>query len=211
MDRTSVLLVEDDNLTRSTLVPALGNLGLHFPQPASDFNQAVESFRTHQHDALLTDLDLGSGPSGLDLAHYLRKSAPRLGVVFLTSFEDPRLLRDSSAKLPSGSKYLVKQSLMSPDQIASAISAAIASRSRPFPETDYPFLDHFSPVQLETLTLVAKGLSNAEIAQRRGVSVKAVEKTVRLIAEDLRLAPDSPSNLRVSMARAYMRLTGGKG
>lgn len=211
MTMVKVLLVEDDNLTRSTLAPTLSGLGLLVPQPASDFNLAVESFRTHQHDALLTDLDLGSGPSGIDLAHYLRKSAPKLGVVFLTSFEDPRLLSDATAKLPAGSKYLVKQSLIDPNQIAAAIDEAIEARSRPFPETDYPFLDQFSPVQLETLRLVARGLSNAEIAKLRGVSTKAVEKTIRLIADELQLAPDSTTNLRVSIARAYVKFTGGKG
>jgi DNA-binding NarL/FixJ family response regulator len=60
------------------------------------------------------------------------------------------------------------------------------------------------------MQLVAEGLSNSEIAKQRFVSEKAIEKTIKLIAEQLQLAPDSSKNLRVSITRAYLKLTGGK-
>lgn len=206
-----MLLVEDDNLTRSTLTLSLNSLGFETLDPASDVASAVESFRKHNHDVLVADLDLGGGPNGLDLAALLRKSNPKLGVVFITSFEDPRLQRESQYRLPSGAKYLVKQSLLDASEIAVAIQEAVDARSRPYPETAMPFLDGFTDIQLTTMQLIANGLSNSEIANQRGVSTKAVEKTIKHIAELLSLAPGSETNLRVSIARAYLKLTGGKG
>lgn len=206
-----MLLVEDDNLTRSTLALSLTSLGFEVLEPAGNLAAAVESFRKHNHEVLVADLDLGGGPNGIDLANLLRKSNPKIGVVFITSYEDPRLQRESQYRLPGGAKYLVKQSLLDASEIASAIMQARVERARPFPETAMPFLNDFTDVQLATMHLIAQGLSNSEIAKQRAVSLKAVEKTIKHIADDLSLAPDSTKNLRVSIARAYLKLTGGKG
>lgn len=210
MSNIKVLLVEDDNLTRSTLALSLGALGFEVPGPSSSLVEAVESFHQHRQDVLVADLDLGIGPNGIELAHLLRASYPKLGVVFITSFEDPRLQSESQIRLPAGSKYLVKQSLLDASEIGKAIELAISARLNPFSETDAPFLERFTTVQLSTMQLIAKGLSNSEIAKQRSVSLKAVEKTINKIATGLQLAPDSTTNLRVSIARAYLKLTGGK-
>lgn len=209
-EATSVLLVEDDNLTRSTLALALTSLGYLVPEPATSLVAAAESFQKYRQQVLVTDLDLGSGPNGIDLALLLRKTDPKLGVVIITSFQDPRLQRESQYRLPGGAKYLVKQSLLDASEIASAIDQARSARLRPYPETDAPFLNSFTEVQLSTMQLIAKGLSNSEIAKQRGVSLKAVEKAIKNIASALQLAPDTATNLRVSIARAYLKLTGGK-
>jgi DNA-binding NarL/FixJ family response regulator len=206
----SVLVVEDDAFTRATLAAALEKEGFSVLGPSGNVATAIDSFNTHRQDVLLADLDLGTGPGGVELSNLLRKASPQLGVVFLTSFEDPRLHRQSLDRLPGGSKYLVKQSLVDTNQIANAIKEAKSQALLADPKFEYPSIQGFTDVQIETMQLVAEGLSNSEIAKQRFVSEKAIEKTVKLIAEQLQLAPDSSKNLRVSITRAYLKLTGGK-
>jgi DNA-binding NarL/FixJ family response regulator len=63
--------------------------------------------------------------------------------------------------------------------------------------------------QVETMRLVAEGLSNAEIAERRCVTVGAVEVAVSRIARALGIQHDRAHNQRVMITREYYRLTGG--
>jgi DNA-binding NarL/FixJ family response regulator len=205
-----VLIVEDDSFTRSTLAGSLAQAGFQVLDPASDVTEAIASFRVHRHDVLLVDLDLGPGPTGMDLVNLVRKSYPNIGVVFLTSFEHPRLKNRSHSVLPRASRYLVKQSVLDVGQIVSAIVDAHQSGQGSGSDADRPQVHGFTTTQLETMKLVARGLTNAEIAKQRFVTEKAIEKTIRLIVEQLELEPDNQVNLRVSIARAYLNMTGGK-
>jgi DNA-binding NarL/FixJ family response regulator len=63
---------------------------------------------------------------------------------------------------------------------------------------------------LETLQLLAEGMSNARIAERRSVTERSVETTIGRIARALGLAPDATRNQRVHMARVYLRSTGAQ-
>lgn len=206
----SVLLVEDDAFTRTTVEAALKQIGFEVPAPASNAAEALVSFNEFNQDVLLVDLDLGTGPSGIDLASLLRSKQPNLGVIFLTSYSDPRLHRKSEAWLPGGSQYLVKQSLVGLSDLGQAINSSIQMASKYESKLNNPSLPSFTSVQITTMQLLAAGLSNSEIARQRNVTEKAVEKSISLISSQLALAPDSATNQRVSIARAYSKFTGGK-
>lgn len=206
-----MLLVEDDSFTRSTLAGALGQEGFSILSPAANVKDGLASFKMHDHDVLLLDLDLGAGPTGLDLAFLIRRIKPQVGLVFLTSFEDPRLHSNSQKRLPDNAYYLVKQSVLDVGQIAVALRQAVADSSGSSRKAPEAPMVAFTDVQLETMRLVASGLTNAEIAKARYVSEKTVEKSIKLIAEQLNLAPAPNTNVRVAIARTYLKLTGGKG
>lgn len=213
MQRISVLVVEDDAFTRSTLVAALEFEGFDVLGPAEGAAAAVASFNRHNHDVILADLDLGIGPSGLELAWLLRKSKPELGIVFLTSFEDPRLHRSASDQLPIGSRYLIKQDLADRSQISQALRFSvsegrrIASSARPAGTKTAQL--NLTNTQIETLKLVSAGFSNHEIAKQRFVSEKAVEQTIKRLLGKFEISADG-KNQRVELTKAYLRLTGGK-
>jgi DNA-binding NarL/FixJ family response regulator len=63
-------------------------------------------------------------------------------------------------------------------------------------------------MQMDILSLVAKGLTTAEIARQRNVSDKAIENTISRISVQLGIVKDSTQNQRVQLTRAYMRLAG---
>lgn len=197
-----ILLVEDDDFTRTALEPALAHHGLDVVA-ADGAQAALAAFRSADIDVLVVDLDLGPGPTGLDVAIGLRRERPDLGVVVLTTYEDPRLLSTSLGALPQGARYLVKQSLTDLGLLVEAITSAAEVLTPP--ATPIPVLD-LSDAQVETLRLLACGLTNADIARTRVVEEKSVEQAVSRVARKLDI--EEGTNRRVMLARAYYRLSG---
>ena len=68
--------------------------------------------------------------------------------------------------------------------------------------------NQLTDIQLEVLIAVAQGLSSAEIAANRGVSVKAIEGVISKTHSVLGIKSSKSLNLRVQLARAYFQLTG---
>lgn len=65
-------------------------------------------------------------------------------------------------------------------------------------------LAFLTPVQQEVLALMAVGLSNAQIAARRGTRVRAVEATVSRIFTRMAPLVEIRGNARVAVTRAYL-------
>lgn len=205
------MIVEDDSFTRGTLAASLSKVGFDIVRQAGTVTEALAAFDAHSPHVCLIDLDLGPGPTGIDLAELIRKKNPRVGIVILTSYLDPRLHHPGLTRLPDGTQYLVKQSLTDVSQISSALLDSIRYSNSFMRRPDAIGRSSFTEVQLETMKLIAAGHTNAEIAKRRHVTEKAIEKTIRLIATQIDEGDLGGKNLRVSITRAYLELTGGKG
>ena len=83
MSTAGVLVVEDDAFTLSTLCAALRQHGVVVVGEASSAAQAILLANELQPSAALIDLDLGKGPTGIDLAHALREAITHVGIIFL--------------------------------------------------------------------------------------------------------------------------------
>ena len=214
MNTNGVLVVEDDAFTRSALCAALRQHDVHVLGEASSVAEAIKSTIELQPSAVLIDIDLGKGPTGIDLSHALCEAIPNIGIIFLTTYDDPRLLRSNLPPIPEGSEYLVKRNVSNIQLVTNAIDAAIASGEkiargqRAISSAVPPEFKQFTDIQIETLRLVSEGLTNAEIAEARFISEKSVEQTISRIAKILNLSSDAPRNQRVHLARIFFRLTG---
>ena len=205
MDKFSVLFLEDDGLTRSSVAAALTALGLEVTTAAS----ALEAIDAADRDCALLDLHLGKGPTGIDVARKLREKNPKIGLVFLTSFEDPRLLDKDATTLPRASTYLVKRQIFETQQLSLALRASIRNALIEGATEELPAeFANLTQVQLETLRLIGRGLSNSEIAKQRNVSIKSVEQTIGLISKKCALPTNDKLNNRVNLARVYYRMLG---
>ena len=111
MNSLRVMLIEDDAFTRTTMKAALQLQGVEIIHDTGSVGSAMKIAIAAKPDAAVIDLDLGSGPNGIDLAIGLRRAVPSIGIVLLTGFVDPRLLDPKIANLPSGSRYLIKQNI----------------------------------------------------------------------------------------------------
>ncbi len=205
VDAVRVMLVEDDDFTRVTLRAALEKYNLHVVAEAADARNAIQQAVQARAQVGIFDLDLGPGPTGIDVANGVRRMLPDFGVVILTSYEDPRLLSASLAKVPRGAGYIVKQSLADLDFLVAAVIGTLDRREA----TSAPRVD-MTDAQIETLRLLACGLTNSEIARARVVEVKSVEQTISRTAKRLGIDGDGTLNQRVALARAYYRLVGSR-
>lgn len=204
---TTALVIEDDDLMRVSLVAALASADVDVVASAKTSAEALELAHTLFPQVAMVDLHLGRGPTGVDVAHELRKNDPRIGIVFLTSFEDPRLIAETKP-LPQGSQYLLKKDVGSIDEIVEAITASLEGKNRRI-STELPSnMSQLSDVQLETLRLVAQGLSNTEIARRRQVTEKSIEASITRLLKSLNIPRDEGSNQRVQLARLYFESQG---
>ena len=82
---STILFVEDDPILALLVDDALQNAG-HDVIWASDAHEAVECFHTvGRPTALLTDVNLGPGPSGFDVARLVRARWADLPVIYVTA------------------------------------------------------------------------------------------------------------------------------
>jgi DNA-binding NarL/FixJ family response regulator len=207
---TKAMVLDDDPFTRISVVAALQHFGYQVVVDESTPAQALLRAKSAQPDVAVLDLHLGAGATGLDVAQALRRMNPRIGIVLLTSFEDPRLLSTGLPAIPRGTIYLTKQSMSNISQLKSALTESLVFEATTERNPLNPAFGTLTDVQVETLRLVAKGLSNSEIAARRSVTEKSIEQTIARVAKALRIPPDLKSNQRVHIARVYFRSIGAK-
>lgn len=206
------LLVEDDDFTRLMIATGLSSQGLEIVLSTSSASVALSQISSLKPDLAILDLHLGNGPTGIDLAVALRREHPKVGILMLTSFEDPRLLNPNLPKLPFGSVYLTKKSVGQIEVLNQAIAKAIdhkqwSGSSAPIPQP-ISSVAKLTDTQVETLRLMAQGYSNAEIAKRRFVTEKSVETSIARLAKTMGLVQDPTMNQRVHMAKVYFRALG---
>jgi DNA-binding NarL/FixJ family response regulator len=207
------MVVEDDAFTRSMIVSALQIQGIDVVSESSSVGFAIKTARLIRPDVAILDLDLGTGPTGIDLAIGLRMSLPKIGIVLLTTFEDPRLLRPSLPEMPIGSIYLTKSKVGEIEVLQKAVTKSItnmnskdkqnvSSRNK---STEMPEL---TDVQIETMRLIAQGLSNASIAKHRKISEKSVEQAISRLAAILNFTNSKETNQRVLITNYFHKMTG---
>lgn len=200
-----VLIVEDETFSRTMLTTSVQGLGFEVVGSCSNAEAALAVARDGLVEVALLDLDLGPGPSGIDIAYALREVLSSVGIVFLTSFSDPRLKDPAERSLPVGSRFLVKGRLKDAEDLRRFL---LDARHSPLRTVRVDFdVSLLTSLQIEVLRSIAVGESNARIAERQGVSEKAIERTVQRMSEALGLT-DSAGNRRVLLSRAYSELTG---
>lgn len=203
----SVLLIDDDLFTRTALSTALSSRGINVVASTDTAAVALEHLKNLNPEVAIVDLDLGPGPSGIDICHALRFQKPNLGLILLTSYTDPRIHDPSNSQLPKGCRFISKSEL---SDFKVLIEEIIIARNKPLSPTKLRTVnDHkLTDIQLEVLISVAQGLSSSEIASNRGVSVKAVEAIISKTHAALGISKSKSTNLRVQLARTYFQLTG---
>ena len=87
----SILFVEDEVLLREMVVEALQDAGYHV-QPAEDGMQALELISSSAHfDAMITDVSMPNGVSGIELVRKAKETRPGLVVVLVSGFARAQL------------------------------------------------------------------------------------------------------------------------
>ena len=203
----SVLLVEDDPFTRGLVADTLRNAGFEVTA-ATDAKSASTIFDKVDPDALVVDVNLGSGADGLELANALRSRAPYLAVLVLTRFPSPAVA-GMTHRIPPHAAFLSKDAAEDPSMIVRALESALADDLPSVSDVapDSP-LARLTPAQMAVLRMVAEGWTNAEIAAKRGSTVRAIEKLTHRTIVALGITEDSRRNARVEAVRHYVAAFG---
>jgi DNA-binding NarL/FixJ family response regulator len=208
----------DDAFELSTMAAALKMHGINVIGEARKESSAVLLMRSMQPNVLLIDMH-SSNEHSIAIATAIRKESPEIGVVILVACADLRLLGELSCNIPVGAKVVIKKSMNNVAALCDLIS-----ESRIFdPESSVTWVNgnvsvhekaleklisHLTDLQIDTLRLVANGLTNAEIGRIRFVSEKAIEQMVSRIALILDVQPDKTKNLRVQLVGEYLKWIG---
>jgi len=203
-----LLIVEDDSMMLQALSSGLIANGINNVETAKSASIAMQKFRTFKPDVSLIDIELRQGPTGVDVSHAMRKLDPNVGVVFLTSLADPRLVDSRLPELPEGSIYLRKNSVKDLGEVIEALELAISKDLKTIrAKSEDDFLD-LSKAQFEIIRLIAQGHSNLEISKIRVTTVKSTENAISRLAKKLGITNSTTASQRVLLARKYTELTG---
>jgi DNA-binding NarL/FixJ family response regulator len=209
MALAKVLVVEDDHFIRSTLSTLLSHKAFEVVGSVATAQEAMAIQQKSNPHVVISDLDLGPGPNGIDIVTALRRVSPTIGVIILTSYSDPRLADSKNSPLPKGSLYFTKSQM---HDISVLFTAIIQVKHLPLNETRKVITPEFrlTELQIDVLRLVSEGLTTASIAEARGVSEKSIEAVLKRIHTVLELPREKSLNPRVQLTRAFFALSGKK-
>jgi DNA-binding NarL/FixJ family response regulator len=214
-----VLIVIDDGFELSTLVPALRLHEMDIIGEARSESMALNLLNRLQPDVVLLDMHV-AGISAIKIAVNLRKAKPEVGIVILESCSDVRLLGDRNMDIPMGSKIILKKSATDLLILCAAISDSQLSAKENhevswingsvsiYEKSLQELLLHLTDAQVQTLRLVADGLTNAQIGRVRYTSEKAVEQIISRVAQEFNIQPDRNRNMRVQLVNEYYKWLG---
>jgi DNA-binding NarL/FixJ family response regulator len=196
-----VLIADDQNLVRTGLRMILREGGIPVVAEAADGGEAVAAALRHRPDVVLMDIQMPE-MDGLEATRRILAAQPGSGcrIIMLTTFDLDRYVYEALAAGASG--FLLKH--VSPEHLIAAVrlvrsgdallAPSITRRlvERFAPRTSVPPLVHgdlagLTPRELEVLRLLARGLSNAELAAELTLGEATIKTHVARILAKLQL------------------------
>ena len=206
--KRSLLIVDDDQFLASLLASLLQshNFETHV---AHDVSSAMKLLRTTDLDAALVDINLGAGPSGIQLATALEKSYPGIGIIFLTRTPDLVAAGINPKSLPKGSGVVGKDNLENSTELLDAIESVLSQNSpvRHDASSKSP-ISTLTAHQLEIIKDVESGLTNKAIASKYEITERSVERALQAIFAKLGIDQTDQINPRVEAIRQYVKHVG---
>ena len=200
MTALRVLIADDDDLMRAGLRAVLSSDNtISVLAEAGDGREAVSRTRALRPDVVLMDVRMPS-MDGITATREIIAAAPDARILILTTFEDDDYVFGALTAGASG--FLLKRT--QPEQLIAAIHTIAAGESLLSPSVTRTVIDRMArqpqpdpassrrlrlltPRERDVLELVARGLSNAEIAARLVVEESTVKTHVKRILAKLSL------------------------
>jgi DNA-binding NarL/FixJ family response regulator len=195
-----VLIADDDDLMRAGLIELLtADPDIEITGQATTGREAVDRARRLSPDVVLMDVRMPD-LDGIAATRQLSQAAPHTKVLILTTFEQDDYIFGALRAGASG--FLLKRTR--PEELIAAVHVVAAGDSllspsvtrrvvdrmaqQPTPElAGQGKLDELTPREREVLDLIARGLSNREIAATLVVEESTIRTHVKRILQKLGL------------------------
>ena len=211
-----VVLAEDVMLLREGMARLLGDAGFEVVGQSATADELLAAVASCAPDVAIVDIRMPPTHTdeGLRAALEIRSDHPRVGVLVLSQHADVGLAMKLLSPSAEGVGYMLKDRVCDLDDFAEAVKRVghggsvldptIVSQLLGRQRSDDP-LDELSPRERDVLELMAEGRSNQGIAERLGISERAVQKHVTSIFETLGLPASSDDHRRVLAVLAFLR------
>ncbi|MCC7119734.1 MAG: response regulator transcription factor [Anaerolineales bacterium] len=192
-----ILVVDNESIVRDGMVAILSfQKDLKVVAEGEDGLQAIALAKQSKPDVVLLDIQMPK-LNGLEAIPKIKEVAPSSNILVLTAFAESDQVYQAVKSGALG--FLLKDATRA--QLLQAIYDVAAGKASIQPEIAMKVIheinhpaelmytaDPLTPRELETLKLIARGLSNQEIAETLTVHERTVAKYVSSILEKLHLA-----------------------
>jgi two-component system, NarL family, response regulator LiaR len=197
MKKIRTIVVDDQNVVREGFVALLANYpDIEVVGQAADGLQAMEVIKKEKPEVVLLDLAMPN-QDGLTTIPKIKEFAPNTRILVLTGYADNDMVYPAIKAGALG--YLLKDATR--EQLLQAIRDVAQGRASLQPsiavkliqEINHPSetvytADPLTRRELDTIRLIARGLSNQEIAAELVVNERTIAKYVSSILDKLHLA-----------------------
>ncbi|HEX5922639.1 MAG TPA: response regulator transcription factor, partial [Baekduia sp.] len=214
----AIVLADDSLIVREGVGQILaGQAGISVVASCGDLPSLLAAVESERPDVVVTDIRMPptSTDEGIRVAELLRETHPAIGVVVLSNYAEPAY---ALALLESGSEgraYLLKERVHDRAQLVAAIEAVAVGGSmldakivEPLVaaklQVERSLLATLTAREREVLAEIAKGKSNAAIADTLVLTKRAVEKHINSIFLKLDLSYSEDVSKRVKATLLFL-------
>lgn len=197
---TTILLVDDHAVVRSGLKMLLNEVdGVEVVGEASEGEEAIKKVEELQPHLVLMDLSMPHGRDGLSATIEIKRRWPETQILILTMHDDEEYL---FRVIQAGASGCILKSALH-HELVQAIKIVAEGSAYLYPTATKRLMEDYldrikngadrdtysllTEREKEVLTLIAKGFSNKEIAEKLVLSVKTIENHKSHIMEKLKL------------------------
>jgi DNA-binding NarL/FixJ family response regulator len=186
------MLADDHPIVMTGFAMSLEGQGLNVVAQARTPEEALAQYQQLQPDVIVLDIRFGEQMTGLDVAKQILAQTPSAAIVFLSQFDQDSLIKETYRL--GGRAFMTKD--CDPADLAAAVRRAhdgelyflphIAERLANLSvRGDASPQSQLDERALEIFTLMAEGLTNAEIAEKLDVSTKTISNISQAVKEKL--------------------------
>ena len=211
-----VVIADDAVLWRQGLARLLEEAGVEVCALVGDATSCRAAVLEHHPDVAVLDVRMPPTFSGegIALAEELKTTSPDLGVLLLSQTVDVRRATRLLRAHPFGLGYLLKDRVLDVDTLANGLETVRAGGSVLDPEVVAALfagrdardaMASLSSRELEVLSRMAQGHSNAAIARSLVVNERTIESHISRLMTKLDLLPEADTHRRVLAVIAYLQ------
>jgi DNA-binding NarL/FixJ family response regulator len=211
-----VIVVDDALLFREGLTRILASIGFEVLGVADDVAGSLRLVERDPPDVAILDLRMppGHGTEGIEAAQQIRSRWPSVGLLLLSQYVEAHYALQLMTDFEGGVGYLLKDRVSDLEAFAldvrrvatgstvidpELVASLVARRREEDP------LESLTDRERDVLSLMARGMSNAALADALHLSPKTIESYVSSIFTKLGLAPDAREHRRVLAVLTFLR------